>query len=709
MKICIRLAAIRLAIIAALACSAALAGEKIDRKAAVGRHAIKYSGYDVRLSDSDSPTQVGNGKFAFAFDRTGLQTLAPQNTLSDWGWHSTPPPDDPSKFKGNSAHSPARKIKFADSLPDPDNPELSQWLAANPHRLNLGRISFAIFGADGGRLDAGSIVPQWQTVDMYTGRVESVFRAPAGGARVSTVSHPDRDLVSARIKSGLLETGALRVIFKFPYSDRETSNLSGNWNAPEKHATSVEKSGDGFALLARELDGTRYFAAVKFSKGAKFSPTGNPHEFELRANSGELEFSCEFSPEKIDLASVPGFGESRNAYEKMWSGFWENGAFVDLSGSSDIRWKELERRIITSQYLMRINGAGLLPPQESGLRENSWFGRFHFEMIWWHAYHWLLWNRPGLADGMLSIYQKTLPYAREIARGEGYRGARWPKCLGDIPREWPYPIHAFLIWQQPHPIFFAEAEYRANPSEETLKKWADIVFATAEFMADLPIRDETGRYNLEPPLYIVSENTDPHKTRNPAFELGYWRYGLAAALEWQKRMGIAENKKWREVLENLAPLPQKNGAYEIFEGVENMWEKLNYEHPALIGTFGMLRGDGTDPSAIRRTLDKIDASWNFDRVWGWDFPMLAMAAMRVGDPERAIGYLLFSSPHYSWDEAGAVNSPCAYFPANGGLLAAVAMLANGWDGAPPPDPDALHFPKNGKWKVRAEGFGQKHQ
>lgn len=233
---------------------------------------------------------------------------------------------------------------------------------------------------------------------------------------------------------------------------------------------------------------------------------------------------------------------------------------------------------------------------------------------------------------MLSIYQKTLPYAREIARGEGYRGARWPKCLGDIPREWPYPIHAFLIWQQPHPIFFAEAEYRANPSEETLKKWAGIVFATAEFMADLPIRDETGRYNLEPPLYIVSENTDPRKTRNPAFELGYWRYGLAAALEWQKRMGIAENKKWREVLENLAPLPQKGGVYETFEGVENMWEKLNYEHPALIGTFGMLRGDGTDPSAIRRTLDKIDATWNFDRVWGWDFPMLAMAARRVGDP-----------------------------------------------------------------------------
>ena len=90
----------------ALAYACAFAGEKIDRKAAVGRHFVKYAGNAARLSDS--PTQVGNGKFAFAFDRTGLQTLAPQNTLSDWGWHSTPPPDDLSKFKGNSAYSPAR-------------------------------------------------------------------------------------------------------------------------------------------------------------------------------------------------------------------------------------------------------------------------------------------------------------------------------------------------------------------------------------------------------------------------------------------------------------------------------------------------------------------------------------------------------------------------------------------------------------------------
>lgn len=697
-------------IIAVAIHTAAIFGDtgKIDRRATVERHTVKYVGNSARKSDS--PSQVGNGKFAFGFDRTGLQTLSAQNTLSDWAWHSTPPPSDPKKFKGSSVNSPKGIINFPDSLPDPANPQLSEWLAANPHRLNLGRIAFAIFSPDGKRLDFNSISPTWQMVNMYTGAVESQFSALGKNARVTTVSHPERDAVSVKISSKLLKPGKLRVIFSFPYSDAQTANLSGDWNSPQKHKSALETPLKNAAVISRELDSTKYFAAVRFSEGAKFKPTQTPHEFELLSNSDTLEFTCEFSPSKPDAASIPNFAECRKAYENMWADFWENGAFIDLSASSDPRWKELERRIITSQFLMRINAAGNLPPQESGLMENSWFGRFHFEMIWWHAYHWILWERPHLAKNILSIYEKTLPYAREIARKQGYRGARWPKCLGNIPREWPHPIHSFLIWQQPHPIFFAEALYRANPSKDTLEKWSDIVFETAEFMADIPIKNQSsGKYCLEPPLYIVSENTNPSTTRNPAFELGYWRYGLSVALEWQKRMGMPENKKWREVLDNLSPLPEKDGVYEIYEGVKDMWTKLNWEHPALIGTFGMLRGDGTKPEIMRNTLRKIESTWNFDRIWGWDFPMLAMAELRTGNPEKAIDYLLFATPHYSWNDAGTVNSPCVYFPANGGLLATAAMLANGWDGAPAPNGDSLYFPANGKWKIRAEGFKQRHQ
>lgn len=48
-----------------------------------------------------------------------------------------------------------------------------------------------------------------------------------------------------------------------------------------------------------------------------------------------------------------------------------------------------------------------------------------------------------------------------------------------------------------------------------------------------------------------------------------------------------------------------------------MWTRFNFEHPALIGTLGILPGDGVDRETMRRTLDKVAATWNFDRTWGW--------------------------------------------------------------------------------------------
>jgi hypothetical protein len=77
------------------------------------------------------------------------------------------------------------------------------------------------------------------------------------------------------------------------------------------------------------------------------------------------------------------------------------GAAVDFSGSTDPRAHELERRIILSQYLTKINCAGSLPPQETGLTMNSWYGKFHIEMHWWHGVHFALWDRLDLLENSL--------------------------------------------------------------------------------------------------------------------------------------------------------------------------------------------------------------------------------------------------------------------------------------------------------------------
>ena len=73
-----------------------------------------------------------------------------------------------------------------------------------------------------------------------------------------------------------------------------------------------------------------------------------------------------------------------------------------------------------SRYLTAIQCAGSLPPQETGLTYNSWEGKFHLEMHWWHAVHFAAWDRIDLLDRSLDYYARILPRARATAARQGY-------------------------------------------------------------------------------------------------------------------------------------------------------------------------------------------------------------------------------------------------------------------------------------------------
>ena len=60
------------------------------------------------------------------------------------------------------------------------------------------------------------------------------------------------------------------------------------------------------------------------------------------------------------------------------------------------------------------------------------------------------------------------------------------------------------------------------------------------------------------------------------------------------------------------------------------------------------------------------------------------------------------SAGFQFDEHGlATGGPFPYFPSNGALLTAVAMMCGGWDGS---EGEAPGFPKDGSWTVRYEGL-----
>lgn len=677
-------------------------GEPIDREAVVKRHRVCTTGTLLK-----SPAQVGNGKFAFGMDITGLQTFVPFNTLSDWSWHSFPLPEGmrAEDYRPVAVETHGKKIAY--ELRNPDQPELSEWLTKNPHRYNLGRIGFRLLREDGTEAREIDLGNARQEIDLWTGVVYSRFELNRKEVKVRTVCHPDKDMIGVSIESELLNDGNMSIYLDFPYPDgRYFKHYIGRYDTISGHTSTFEKLAPNSIRIARTMDDTHYYATLDWTGPATFSrESEKAHTFLLQPrHTSTFSFTCCFSPEPVADVTEPVASIERKS-AASWEKYWRSGAAVDLSGSKDPRWLELERRIVLSQYLMRANESGLFPPQESGLVNNGWFGRFHFEMIWWHGVHYGLWNRMECFDNYLNVYKDFMPKALERAKSEGRSGARWPKCTGNFNREWPGSAHAYLIWHEPHPIYFAEMQYRQKPAPETLEKWKDVVLNTADYMADYLFYDKkTKQYVLGPPVVVVSENTDPLQTINPIFELGYFRYGLRTALEWADRLGLSEKrtKKWKEVLSKMAPLPVADGVYTTYEGIPDMWTKYTYEHPALTGVYGMLPGDGVDLPTFKRTLEKVCKEWQFNRIWGWDFPMLAMAAARTGQPALAIDMLMHPSAGFQFDEHGlATGGPFPYFPSNGALLTAVAMMCGGWDGS---EGEAPGFPKDGSWTVRYEGF-----
>jgi hypothetical protein len=449
------------------------------------------------------------------------------------------------------------------------------------------------------------------------------------------------------------------------------------------------------------LDADSYVADVCHAGDTKMTQVA-PHHFRLTFAKGvnRKGFFVRFAAAADETELLRG-QEVFTAASEHWQKFWQSGGAIDLSGSTDARANELERRIVLSQYLMAVNCAGNAPPQETGLTFNSWFGKSHLEMHWWHAAHWALWGRLDLLERSSAWYDKVLPLAHATAKMQGYRGARWPKMVGPDGRESPSGVGVFLVWQQPHPIYYAELCYRQKPNRETLERYREIVYATADFMASYAHWDEaTKRFVLGPPLIPAQEHYNPRTTLNPPYELEYWHWALGVAREWRKRLGEPPDADWDNVYANISRLPVTDGVYDTAEGV---W--VDTDHPSHLMALGFLPGDLAEAPIMRRTLAKVMDSWKWDKTWGWDYPMTAMTAARVGEPETAIDALLMDVPKNRYLANGHNHQDSRlpiYLPGNGGLLAVTAMMAAGWDGAP--ERHAPGFPDNGKWEVKWEGL-----
>ena len=663
----------------------------------------------VTRIDTLSPLSVGNGSFAFTVDVTGLQTIPteyqnamPLCTMSQWGWHSTPRPThlEGASLKLTSYDTHGRQVGYPTS--SEGQTELFNWLRENPHRLHLGRISLVNLGSDVTDIRPTDITDIRQSLDLWSGVITSYFKLNGEPVKISTVAHPTFDQVAVVVDSRLIETKSLGVLVTFPFAS--PGMQAADWTQPAKHKTDVLRHSPNRLELHRTLDSDNYYVAI--STEGQSSLSSSAHSVVLKSESDHrLSFSVYFAHESVREQS-PTVSATLSASADYWQRFWSQGGAVELADSKDSRANELERRIVLSQYLTAIQCSGTVPPQETGLTVNSWYGKFHLEMHWWHAAHFALWNRLPLFERSLGWYQAILPKAVAHAQSQGYAGARWPKMVGPGGRDSPSPIGPLLIWQQPHPIFYAELCYQSHPNRQTLQRYRDLVFESASFMSSYAYFDRSNeRYVLGPPVIPAQENHPPRETWNPTFELAYWSFGLNIAQRWRERLGLQRLRDWDEVINKLSKLPTRDGVYLAHENCPQTYTERNHDHPSMFGALGVLPGDVADRETMRRTLHKTLKEWKWDDTWGWDYPLTALTAARLGEPQIAIDALLMKTEKNRYLTNGhnyqRPNLPC-YLPGNGGLLYAIAMMAAGWKGAP--QKNAPGFPDDGSWSVKWEGL-----
>lgn len=685
--------------------------QKINRQEVVERHRVIVSEIDTLAS-----LTVGNGKFAFTVDATGLQSFpeyytngVPLGTQSEWGWH---------KFINKQGYKFSETLKetnfngndkglYAVQIKTGRGKNAADYFRENPSRLQLGNIGLELYKKDGSIALPTDLKNIHQTLNVYTGEIVSSFTVEGSLVKVITNAHASKDIIAAKINSTLLKDQRIKIKFRFPYPTNAFADMGTNYASASAHSTTLESS-YRTAIFSRTLDNDHYYVSANWNEEAQVSKVAEHIYTLLPTTDTSFEIAVSFSKNKSPQQLL-NFAAVATSSINGWKTFWQSGAAIDFAGSTDERANELERRIILSQYLTRVQCAGNFPPQETGLTYNSWYGRPHMEMYWWHSAHFAFWGRTALMEKSMQWYFKAFEGAKIIAKRQGFEGVRWQKMSDNEGGESPSNVGSFLLWQQPHIIYQAELLYKNNPSKQTLQKYQQLIFETANFMASYArLNPVTGKYDLGKGFIPAQECFNPAETFNAPYELAYWKWALQVAQTWRTRLGLPINKKWQNIIEQIAPMAQKDGVYQAAESVSDSYSaKSNYtiDHPAVLAALSTIPQNGyVDTAVMHRTFNMVEQAWHWEHTWGWDFPLVAMTATRLNLPNEAIDALFknIQTNTYLINGHNYQNKRLTlYLPGNGGLLSAIALMCAGYEGNTIENPG---FPKNGKWKIKWEGL-----
>ena len=587
------------------------------------------------FADFENPLTVGNGDFAFTCDFTGLQSFCdrydtiPLCSMSNLVWAEREV-TSPKPYLSYTRASNGKEIKY---MSDTRSPHYSEH-RLNAYKFNLFRLAFTFRGK---ALDLKAVTVIRQELDLYRGEIVSQFNYLGESVKVKTFIPQNRNNLCVKVETSLK---GLEINLAFLTPSPELSGGGAPDNRYKITDFGVERKGEDF-------DYKLYIKSDMPQNGLAFDAgTGGCLNVSL-----DGDFGC---------------GEGLEKY-------------FDRAVNINTEDFEINRRYVLSLYLIKVNSLGKYPPAETGLTCNSWYGKFHLEM---HLWHMLGIIKAGLYEYVLPSmkwYLTIIDSSRERAAFQGYKGMRPSKMTAPRGDDSPSNIGCFLIWQIPHLFVMLDEIYKRDKTALNFSEFAPLLCGFADFLADFWYLKD-GEYHLDSPLIPANENVEKDKD-TPIFETCYTLYAFELFKVWAERLGIEYDfTKINDILLHYARPTVCGGAYETFVGCNNTYTRYNTDHPMTIGGYSYFKSNVLAADTVKGSLNKILECWQFETSWGWDFPMLAMAAENVGERELAIKFLKLPEPKNTYLKNG--HNPQRprkdlplYLPGNGAfVLAAVEIF-----------------------------------
>lgn len=345
---------------------------RIDRNAIVSRYNPTRN-----TSSVTTPMQVGNGNFAFGTDITGLQTFQPFAIMSSWGWKNDTFPNNKTlqdilEYHGVSWYNHDLLVQYEFDGED----DIQQWLISNPNRVNLGRIGLVFLSSEGivQNVSETDLEEKNQELDLWMGELRSSFLFDGRSVNITTYCAQETDEIGITVESSLLQENRLAIYLDFPWNDGTSkfeAPFVGVFNMTANHTTTLRMGPNlptgSQAEIIHSIVNSTFTTTIGGSKFDISRDSLNAHRYTIRPSkkSGQNSVSLSFAFGLISPQSLSDVSTIQLSSMQAWSEYWSNGGFVDLvSNSSDPRAEELQRRVILSQYLLRVNEAGDYPPQE---------------------------------------------------------------------------------------------------------------------------------------------------------------------------------------------------------------------------------------------------------------------------------------------------------------------------------------------------------